>query len=70
MKDIITLSEAEEMAKEANINGVSAFIKNHSTEYDRVSIQLLKESLMAAYIAEAGEMNQYVFSNIKRIANL
>lgn len=66
------LIEAEAAAKKANINAVAAFINENGKEYDRVSIQVLKESLMAAYINEVkdAEMDQHVFSNIQRIANL
>lgn len=66
------LIEAEAAAKEANINAVAAFIRDNGSEYDRVSIQVLKESLMAAYLAKTNgkEMDEYIFSDIKRIANL
>lgn len=67
----ITIKEAEKMARGANINGVAAFIRQHGSEYDPVTIQVMRESLMAAYIAQVdGEMDQYIFSNIQRIANL
>lgn len=66
------LIEAEAAAKEANINAVAAFIRDNGSEYDRVSIQVLKESLMAAYLGKTSgkEMDEYIFSDIKRIANL
>ncbi len=66
------LIEAEAAAKEANINVVAAFIRENGKDYDRVSIQILKETLMAAYLEETNgrEMDQHIFSNIKRIANL
>lgn len=66
------LIEAEAAAKEANINAVAAFIRDNGSEYDRVSIQVMKESLMAAYLEKTSgkEMNEYIFSDIKRIANL
>lgn len=66
------LIEAEAAAKEANINAVAAFIRENGKDYDRASIQVLKESLMAAYLEEVNgrEMDQHIFSNIKRIANL
>lgn len=66
------LIEAEAAAKEANINAVAAFIRENGKDYDRVSIQILKETLMAAYLEETNgrEMDQHIFSNIKRIANL
>lgn len=68
----ITLKDAESMAKAANINGVAAFIRNHGAEYDRVTIQVMKESLMSAYLEEISgrEMDEYIFANIGRIANL
>lgn len=66
------LIEAEAAAKEANINAVAAFIRENGKDYDRVSIQILKETLMAAYLEETNgrEMDPHIFSNIKRIANL
>ena len=66
------LIEAEAAAKKANINAVAAFINENGKEYDQVSIQVLKESLMAAYLNEIKdeEMDQHIFSNIQRIANL
>lgn len=66
------LIEAEAAANEANINAVAAFIQASGKEYDRASIQILKESLMASYINEIkdAEMDQHIFSNIQRIANL
>lgn len=69
---MITLAQAEQFANEANINGVAAFLNQpESKEFDQVTINLLKENLMAAYIAETnGNMDEYIFSNIKRIANL
>ncbi len=44
------LQEAEEYAKNANINAVAAFIQESADEYDRISIQILKETLLQAYI--------------------
>lgn len=74
MKNVITLAQAEEMAEQANINGVEAFIRDHGKEHDRVTIQLMKESLMAAVIEQGtgtdDAMDQYLFSRIKRVANL
>lgn len=66
------LIEAEAAAKKANINAVAVFINENGKEYDQVSIQVLKESLMAAYLNEIKdeEMDQHIFSNIQRIANL
>lgn len=67
----LRLTKAEEMAANGNINGVAAFIKNHGSEYDRVTIQVLKETLMQAYINANGDnVDSHVFANIKRIANL
>lgn len=69
---MITLTKAEKMAKNANINGVAAFIKDHGKEYDRVTIEVMKETLMESYLAEIRdfEMDRHIFSNIRRIANL
>lgn len=66
------LIEAEAAAKKASINAVAAFINENGKEYDRASIKVLKESLMAAYLNEIKdeEMDQHIFSNIQRIANL
>lgn len=68
----ITLTDARNMAKTANINGVAAFIRNHGREYDPITIQVMKESLMVSYLDQVAdmEMDEYIFSNIKRIANL
>lgn len=66
-----TLTEAEKMAANGNINGVAHFIKTSGKDYDRFDIQILKETLMQAYINKYGyNVDQFVFSNIKRIANL
>ena len=67
-----TLAEAEKMSASANINGVAAFIREHGSEHDRVTIQVMKESLMSAYLEEVAgrEMDEFIFSDIQRIANL
>lgn len=69
----IDLQQAEEFAHEANINGVAAFLRqDEASEYDQASIEVLLESLMAAYIEQIREldMDEHIFSNIKRIANM
>lgn len=74
MKNVITLAQAEEMAKQGNINGVEAFIRDHGKEYDHITIQIMKETLMAAVIGQGtgtdDAMDQFLFSRIKRVANL
>lgn len=65
----ITLQEAEEFAANANINGVAAFLRQpEAKEYEFMTIHMLKESLMQAYIKEIdGAMDIHIFSNIQRI---
>lgn len=71
MNSEITLKQAEKMARAGNINGVAAFIRDYGAEHDRVTIDIMRENLMAAYIESLdGRMDQYAFSDIKRIANL
>lgn len=68
----MVLNDAETLAKQADIRSVGAFIKMHGNECDRVSIQILKETLMSAYLkeVEGEEMDQHIFANIKAIANM
>lgn len=67
-----TLAEIEAAAKSANINMVAAWIKENGNDYDRCTIQALKESLMEAYIesVRGQEMDEFIFNNIGRIADL
>lgn len=68
-----TLAEAEKMAEGANINGVEAFMRqSDAKEYDRVTIEVLKETLMSAYINEIKEleMDRSIMSNLGRIASM
>lgn len=69
---IITLTQAEQFAAEANINGVAAFLQqDDAKEYDRVTIEVMLETLMQSYIESiSGTIDHYAFVNIKRIANL
>lgn len=72
----ITLKQAENFAKNGNINGVAAFFAQQKQkdceEYDRVSYQTIKETLMKTIIDDCSskEMDEFLFSNIKRVANL
>lgn len=70
----ITLKQAETFAKDGNINGVAAFFTQQKDckEYDRVSYQTIKETLMKTIIDDysSKEMDEFLFSNIKRVANL
>lgn len=72
--ETITFKRAEQFAAEANINGVASYLRQQKEltagDRDRDTEQWLKEKLMAAYIASAPEMDQHVFSNIRRIATL
>lgn len=65
----ITLQQAQEYAENANINGVAAFLRQpEAKEYEFMTILMLKESLMQAYIKEIdGAMDIHIFSNIARI---
>lgn len=68
----MTLQEAEKFARQGNINGVAAFIQEHKSEYDSVTIQVMKETLLQSYLDKNRdrEMDQYIFSDIDRITNL
>lgn len=68
----ITMTQAENLARQANINGVAEFIMQSGNDHDYETVERICETLMESYLRQIGgmEIDRRIFANIKKIANL